>query len=92
MPGARPPRHPHRGRHRGFAVSLTTKALPALLLNGLARTSGVAAFPMAAAAQRLTFPKGAPHRCPPFGELTGPQQRAMRTLANLAPGTGPTSC
>jgi hypothetical protein len=41
---------------------------------------------MATAALRLTFPNGAPHPCPPFSELTGPQQRAMRTLANLAPG------
>ena len=31
---------------RGVTVSLTAKDLPALLLNGLARTSGVAAFPI----------------------------------------------
>ena len=42
---------------------------------------------MAAAALRLTFPNGTPHPRPPFGELTGPQQRAMRTLASLGPGT-----
>ena len=42
---------------------------------------------MAAVALWPTFPNGTPHPRPPFGELTGPQQRAMRPLANLGPGT-----
>src|SRR5712691_6327053 len=42
---------------------------------------------------RLTFPNGAPHPLPPYGELTEPQQRVVRTLAGLGPtpGAGPTS-
>jgi hypothetical protein len=36
MPGAKPPRHPRRRHHRGFAVSLTTRAPAVLLLEHLA--------------------------------------------------------
>jgi hypothetical protein len=57
------------------------------VLDGLARTSGIAAFPMTAAALRLTFPRGAPHPLPPYDQLTEPQQRVVRTLADLGPGT-----
>jgi hypothetical protein len=56
------------------------------VLDGLARTSGIAAFPMTAAALRLTFPRGAPHPLPPYDQLTEPQQRVVRTLADLGPG------
>jgi hypothetical protein len=36
---------------------------------------------------RLTFPNGAPHPLPPYGELTEPQQRVVRTLADHGPDT-----
>ncbi|MBG0829733.1 HEAT repeat domain-containing protein [Planomonospora sp. ID67723] len=57
------------------------------VLEGLSRTSQVAAFPVAAAALRLVFPDGAPCPLPPFAELTGLQRRAVRILAELGPET-----
>ena len=57
------------------------------VLDGLSQTSEVAAFPMTAAALRLTFPNGAPHPLPPFDELTEPQRRVVRILAGLGPET-----
>lgn len=57
------------------------------VLDGLARTSEVAAFSMIAAALRLTFPDGAPHPLPPFDELTEPQRRVVRILAGLGQET-----
>jgi hypothetical protein len=82
------------GDLRGYAAQtlamldghLPPSALDAVL-DGLARTSGIAAFPMTAAALRLAFPLGAPHPLPPYDQLTEPQQRAVRTLADLGPGT-----
>jgi hypothetical protein len=82
------------GDLRGYAAQtlamldghLPPSALDAVL-DGLARTSGTAAFPMAAAALRLTFPRGAPHPLPPYKQLNEPQQRVVRTLADLGPGT-----
>jgi hypothetical protein len=65
---------------------LPPSALDAVL-DGLARTSGIAALPMTTAALRLTFPRGAPHPLPPCGQLTEPQQRVIRILADLGPGT-----
>lgn len=70
----------------GLGDHLPLSVLDAVL-DGLARTSEIAAFPMAAAALRLTFPRGAPRPLPPYNQLTEPQQRAVRTLAGLDPGT-----
>ena len=74
MPGARLSRHLRRRCYRGLTV---------------ARTSGLTAFPMAAVALWPTFPNGTPHPRPPFGELTGPQQRACAPwpTSDPAPGT-----
>jgi hypothetical protein len=49
--------------------------------------SGIAAFPVAAAALRLAFPRGAPHPLPPYSQLAEPQQRVVRTLAGLGSDT-----
>jgi hypothetical protein len=65
---------------------LPSSALDAVL-DGLARTSGIAALPMTTAALRLTFPRGAPYPLPPYSQLTEPQQRVIRILADLGPGT-----
>jgi hypothetical protein len=35
----------------------------------------------------MAFPRGAPHPLPPYDQLTEPQQRVVRTLADLGPGT-----
>jgi HEAT repeat protein len=82
------------GDLRGYAAlalamlegRLPPSALDAIL-DGLARTSGTTAFPMTTAALRLAFPRGAPHPLPPYGQLTEPQQRVVRTLAGLGPDT-----
>jgi hypothetical protein len=58
-----------------------------LRTGSLARSEQVAAFPMTIAALRLAFPSGASDPLPPFGELTELQQRVVRTLAELGPGT-----
>jgi hypothetical protein len=42
---------------------------------------------MADAALRMAFPRGAPHPLPPYNQLTEPQQRTVRTLADLGPDT-----
>ncbi|MFB4297290.1 HEAT repeat domain-containing protein [Actinomadura sp. NTSP31] len=59
------------------------------VLDGLSRTSDDASFPMAAAALKLAFgaPPGPSLPLPPFAELTPVQQRTVRTIAELAPGT-----
>jgi hypothetical protein len=57
------------------------------VLDGLARSSGLAALSVTAAALRLTFPHGAPHPLPPFDELTEPQRQVVRILAGLGPET-----
>lgn len=82
------------GDLRGYAAQtlavldgrLPPSALDAVL-DGLVRASGTAAFPVAAAALRLAFPRGAPHPLPPYHQLTEPQQRVVRTLVGLEPGT-----
>ena len=82
------------GNLRGYAAQtlamldghLPPPALKAVL-DGLARASGTAAFPVATAALQLTFPRGAPHPLPPYHQLTEPQQRVVRTLADLEPDT-----
>jgi hypothetical protein len=94
QPGPEPTVRFHGGDLRGYAA----QALAALdghlppsalgtVLDGLARTSGTAAFPMADAALRMAFPRGAPHPLPPYNQLTEPQQRVVRTLAGLGPDT-----
>lgn len=81
------------GGLRGYAAqalaALDDLPAPALdaVLDGLARTSEITAFPVTAAALRLTFPRGAPHPLPPYHQLTEPQQRVVRTLASLGPDT-----
>jgi HEAT repeat protein len=80
------------GNLRGYAAQtlaaldgrLPPSALDAVL-DGLARASGTAAFPVTAAALRLAFPRGAPHPLPPYHQLAEPQQRVVRTLAGLEP-------
>ncbi|WP_246239686.1 HEAT repeat domain-containing protein [Acrocarpospora corrugata] len=57
------------------------------VVEGLSRTSEIAAFTTTAAALRLTFPGGAPRPLPSFAELTEPQQRVVRVLAELSPET-----
>jgi hypothetical protein len=82
------------GDLRGYAAQtlamldghLPPSALDAVL-DGLTRTSGTAAFPMATAALQLTFPRGAPHPLPPYDQLTEPQRHVVRTLANLGTDT-----
>jgi HEAT repeat protein len=82
------------GDLRGYAAQalaaldgdLPRSALDAVL-DGLTRASGTGAFPVAAAALRLAFPRGAPHPLPPYHQLTEPQQRVVRTLAGLEPDT-----
>ncbi len=82
------------GDLRGYAAQtlamldghLPPAALDAIL-DGLTRTSGTATFPLTTAALRLAFPRGAPHPLPPYGQLTGPQQRVVHTLAALEPDT-----
>ena len=94
QPGPEPAVRFLGGDLRGYAAQalamlddrLPPSALDAVL-DGLARTSGTAAFPMAAAALRLAFPRGAPHPLPPYNQLTEPQQRTVRTLADLGSGT-----
>jgi hypothetical protein len=75
---------------RGYAsesLAMLDGAVPAeavdSVLDGLSRTSGVRACPVAAAALRLTF--GAPSRSslPPLDRLTPAQQRTVRTLAAM---------
>jgi len=94
LPGTGPPVHFLDGNLKGYAA----QALAALdgdlpadvidgVLHGLARSEQVAAFPMTSAALRLAFPGGAPDPLPPLGELTEPQQRVVRTLAELGPET-----
>jgi HEAT repeat protein len=82
------------GDLRGYAAQtlamldgqLPPAALDAIL-DGLARTSGTATFPLTTAALQLAFPRGAPHPLPPYGQLTQPQQRVVHTLAALGPDT-----
>ncbi|MGI5493236.1 HEAT repeat domain-containing protein [Microtetraspora malaysiensis] len=82
------------GDPRAYA-SQTLAALDAKLpaesvdsvLEGLSRSAEVATFSMATAALRLTFGEGAPRPLPPFEELTEPQQRVVRVLAELGPET-----
>jgi HEAT repeat protein len=77
--------------HAAQALAALDGHLPASvvdgLLQGLARSTQVAAFPMAVAALRVAFPGGGPDPLPPFGELTKLQQRVVRTLAELGPET-----
>ncbi|WP_449065123.1 HEAT repeat domain-containing protein [Planomonospora algeriensis] len=82
------------GDVRGYAaqtLATLNGRLPAeiidAVLDGLSRTSQVAAFSTAAAALRLTFPGCAPRPLPPFADLTGPQRRTVRVLAELGPET-----
>ena len=82
------------GSLRGYAaraLALLDDRLPPsaldAVLDGLARASGMAAFPVAAAALRLAFPRGAPHPLPPYSQLAEPQQRVVRTLAGLGSDT-----
>ncbi|MFF3671577.1 HEAT repeat domain-containing protein [Microtetraspora malaysiensis] len=82
------------GDPRAYA-SQTLAALDAKLpaesvdavLEGLSRSAEVATFSMATAALRLTFGEGAPRPLPPFKELTEPQRRVVRVLAELGPET-----
>ncbi|WP_448321681.1 HEAT repeat domain-containing protein [Streptomyces sp. CO7] len=84
----------HEGDLRAYAASSLTlladrypdEALDAVT-DGLAATSGPDTFPVAEAALRLAFGEPAPHGLPPFGELTPPQQRLIRTLASLGSDT-----
>jgi hypothetical protein len=63
------------GDLRGYAAQtlavldgrLPPSALDAVL-DGLAQSSEIAAFPVAAAALRLVFPRGAPHPLPPYSQ------------------------
>ena len=94
QPGPEPTVRFLGGDLRGYAAQalallddrLPPSALDAVL-DGLARASGVAAFPVAAAALRLAFPRGAPHPLPPYSQLAEPQQRVVRTLAGLGSDT-----
>jgi HEAT repeat protein len=70
----------------GLAGRVPPEAVDAVL-KGLSRSSEVAAFAMAEAALRLTFTTGALRPLPPFEELTEPQQRVVRVLAELGPET-----
>jgi HEAT repeat protein len=86
--------HFHDGDLRAYAAQtlvLLEERPPAeavdAVLSGLSQTSEVAAFSMTTAALRLTFPGGAPDPLPPFQDLTEPQRRAVRILAELAPET-----
>lgn len=82
------------GDLRGYAAQtlamldghLSPAALDAIL-DGLARASGTAVFPLTTAALQLAFPRGAPRPLPPYGQLTQPQQRVVHTLAALGPDT-----
>ncbi|MGW0605378.1 HEAT repeat domain-containing protein [Streptomyces sp. NPDC002644] len=84
----------HEGDLRGYSASSLTslagrypdEALDAVT-DGLSATSGPGSFPVAEAALRLAFGEPAPDGLPPFGELTGRQQRLIRALASLGPDT-----
>lgn len=57
------------------------------VLQGLARSTETAAFPMTIAALSLAFPGNGLDPLPPFDELTELQRRVVRTLAELGPET-----
>jgi len=93
-PAAEPPVRFLDGDLRGYAAQALAALdgdLPASVvegvLQGLARSTQIRAFPMAAAALHLAFPGAAPDPLPPFGELTELQRRVLRTLAGLGPET-----
>ncbi|MEU9075550.1 hypothetical protein [Kitasatospora sp. NPDC048538] len=80
----------HEGDLRGYAAASLTllaadhpeEALDAVI-DGLARTSGPAAFAVTAAALRLAFGPPRPGPLPPFAELDERRRRLVRTLADL---------
>ena len=65
---------------------LTDEAMAAVL-DGLAGVSGPYAFTPAATALRLTFGPEPPATRPPFAELTEPQRRTVRILAEIGERT-----
>ncbi|GLZ08232.1 hypothetical protein Acsp03_56980 [Actinomadura sp. NBRC 104412] len=86
-------RHLH-GNLRGFATitlaAIEERTHPRLLgamLDGLALSSGPDAFPTAEAVLQHVFGQPRSGPLPPFAELTEPQQRAVRTLAEMGDDT-----
>jgi HEAT repeat protein len=86
--------HHLNGNVRGYATitlaAVEERAHPRLLgamLKGLALSSGPAAFPTVEAVLQHVFgqPMSAP--LPPYEDLTEPQRRAMRTLAEMGDDT-----
>ncbi|MBG6092632.1 HEAT repeat domain-containing protein [Actinomadura viridis] len=82
------------GAVRGYATitlaAVEEQAHPRLLgamLKGLALSSGPAAFPTAEAVLQHVFGKPGTSPLPPYEDLTEPQQRAVRTLAEMGDDT-----
>jgi hypothetical protein len=82
------------GNVRGYATitlaAVEDKAHPKLLgamLKGLALSSGPAAFAPAEAVLQHVFDRPATAPLPPYEQLTEPQQRAVRTLAEMGDDT-----
>jgi hypothetical protein len=84
----------HEGDLRGYAsdsLALLDGTVPdeavAAVLDGLSRASGPAAFTITAAALRLTFGAARLPSRPPYEDLTEPQRRTVRILAELGEDT-----
>ncbi|MEU5877594.1 HEAT repeat domain-containing protein [Spirillospora sp. NPDC047279] len=79
----------HESDLRGYASeALAAMRDPApeavsAVLEGLARTSEISAFPITAAALRMTFGEPGAAPAPAFAELTGPQRETVMALAGL---------
>ena len=80
----------HEGDLRGYAsdsLAVLDGQVPdeavTAVLDGLSRASGPAAFTITAAALRLTFGAERLPSRPPYKDLTEPQRRTVRILAEL---------
>lgn len=69
------------------AASAAPPEIVDVMFEGLARSSRIAAFPIATAAPRLAFPDGPPDALPEFAERTPVQQQFVGVLAELGPET-----
>lgn len=65
---------------------VTPEAFDAVV-DGLSSSTGISAFPVAAAALRLAFPAGPVEPLPSFADLTDRQRCVVRVLADLGPDT-----
>ncbi|MFF5258969.1 HEAT repeat domain-containing protein [Actinomadura viridis] len=92
--GSAPEIHHLYGNVRGYATitlaAIEERAHPRILgamLKGLTLSSGPDAFPTAEAVLQHVFGKPGSAPLPPYEDLTEPQQRAVRTLAEMGNDT-----